>query len=95
MPISKSEVKYTADLARIKLNDEELEILAVQLQKIVDFIDKLKALDISEIEPTSHVLPIHNVFRQDELTPSLKTEDTLKNAPSKEGNFFKVPKVID
>ena len=95
MPISKEQVKYTADLARIAIKEEELETLSKQLQKIVDFIDKLKTLDISQVEPTSHVLPIENVFREDKLTASLKIEDTLKSAPSKEGNFFKVPKIIE
>lgn len=95
MPISKAQVKYTADLARIAIKEEELKTLSKQLQKIVDFIDKLKTLNITQVEPTSHVLPIENVFRADKLTASLKIEDTLKSAPSQEGNFFKVPKVVE
>lgn len=95
MSISKKDVQYTADLARIELTDKELSTLSEQLQKIVDFIDKLKTLDIANISPTSHVLPMHNVFREDKAIASLKPQDALKNSPAKEGNFFKVPKVIE
>lgn len=94
MSISKEQVKYTANLARIKIKDEELSALSLQLEKIVDFIDKLKSVDVSKVSPTSHVLTLKNVYRNDTPTASLKTEDTLKSAPAKEGNFFKVPKVI-
>lgn len=95
MPISKEQVKYTADLARIKITEEELGILSDQLQRIIDFIDKLKTLDITKVEPTSHAFNLYNVLRQDRLTESLRVEDALKSAPAKEGNFFKVPKVIE
>lgn len=95
MSISKNEVKYTANLARIDLDEKELNILSKHLQDIVDFIDKLKGVDIKEVMPTSHVLPIHNVFRADKVADSLDTNEALKNAPAKEEDFFKVPKIIE
>jgi len=95
MNISKETVQYVANLARIKLTDEELEKFSNQLNDILGYIDQLKEVDISEIPPTAHVLPINNVKRKDVLHPSFKAEQILKNAPQKEGNFFKVPKVIE
>lgn len=95
MSISKETVKYVAHLARMELEDKELEKFSVQLHDILDFIDKLKELDIERIPATSHILPVHTVLREDALRPTLPIEKTLQNAPHKEGNFFGVPKVIE
>ena len=95
MAIDKNTVKYVAHLARISLSDEELDLLAHQLEDIVDFIDKLKKLDLTGVKPTSHILPISNVFREDKPTQSLNARDALSNAPKQKENFFVVPKVID
>lgn len=95
MDISKETVKYVANLARIELSEEELEKFSGQLNEILRYIDQLKEIDISKISPTTHVLEIKNVKRKDQLRPSLKTEEVLKNAPQKENKFFKVPKVIE
>ncbi len=95
MAISKETVQYVAHLSRIDLNPEELEKLSGQLTGILDFIDQLKEVDISDITPTSHILPLNNVLRQDNLQPSLAPEKALQNAPQKAGNFFVVPKVIE
>lgn len=95
MSIDKDTVKYTAHLARIELKPEELETLSGQLKDILGFIDKLKKLDIKDIIPTSHILPIHNVLRQDMPGESLPIEKALKNAPQKKDNFFVVPKIIE
>jgi aspartyl-tRNA(Asn)/glutamyl-tRNA(Gln) amidotransferase subunit C len=95
MAIDKETVKYVAHLARIELDDSELDKLSGQLRDILDFIDKLKKLDVSQVKPTSHILPINNVLRQDDRRESLPTDKALKNAPRKEGNFFGVPKVIE
>ena len=95
MAIDKNTVESTAHLARIELKSQELEKLFPQLQDILDFIDKLKEIDIKGIAPTSHILPINNVLREDSLKESLPTEKVLLNAPCKEGNFFVVPKVIE
>jgi aspartyl-tRNA(Asn)/glutamyl-tRNA(Gln) amidotransferase subunit C len=95
MAIDKDTVKYVANLARIDLQDKELEKLSRQLHDILDFIDKLTRLDTKTIAPTSHILPVNNIFRDDIPRASLPVEKTLKNAPAKKGNFFSVPKVIE
>ena len=95
MAIDKDTVKYTANLARLELEQKELEKLSGQLHDILRFIDKLKKLDIKDINPTSHILPLKNVLRNDELRASLPLEKTLKNPPQRKGNFFSVPKVIE
>ncbi|MBU2222072.1 MAG: Asp-tRNA(Asn)/Glu-tRNA(Gln) amidotransferase subunit GatC, partial [Candidatus Omnitrophica bacterium] len=66
-----------------------------QIQDIVNYIDKLKALDTDLVSPTSHILPINNVLREDIPVSSLPIEKTLRNAPMKNANFFSVPKVIE
>ncbi|MFH1201371.1 MAG: Asp-tRNA(Asn)/Glu-tRNA(Gln) amidotransferase subunit GatC [Candidatus Omnitrophota bacterium] len=95
MAISKKDVKYVADLARVELTEEELNQFAKQLENIIEYIDKLKKLDISAVEATTHVLNIKNVFRDDVVKPSLNIVEFLKSIPKKEGTFFKVPKVIE
>ena len=95
MAITKETVEYVAHLARIELNRKELEKVSQQLQDILDFIDKLKKVDIKDINPTSHILPIDNVLRQDTPGESLPIDKALSNAPQREGNFFVVPKIIE
>lgn len=95
MNISKETVQYVANLARLKLTEEELGKFSVQLNGILRYIDQLKEVDISKIPPTAHVLPLKNVKREDRLCNSYEAKEILKNAPQKEGNFFKVPKVIE
>ena len=95
MSIDKKTVEDVAHLARIELEAKELEKLSKQLEHILAFIDKLSVLDTGNIAPTSHILPISNVFRKDEPRKSLPIEKTLMNAPDKQGNFFVVPKVIE
>jgi aspartyl-tRNA(Asn)/glutamyl-tRNA(Gln) amidotransferase subunit C len=95
MAISKDTVKYVAHLARIELAPKELEKLSQQLKDILDFIDKLKKIDIKDINPTSHILPINNVFRDDILRKSLSSDKALENAPQEEKGFFGVPKIIE
>jgi len=95
MAIEKKTVRHIARLARLKLNDKEIEYFANQLSNIIDYIDQLKEVDVSKVEPTTHALYIQNVFRKDIAKPSLKIEDVLQNAPAKEGDFFKVPRIIE
>ena len=95
MAIDKKTVEYTANLARIQLKPKELEKLSLQLKGILDFIDKLKKADVSKVSPTSHILPVSNVLRDDEPVKSLGSEKALQNAPKRQGNFFAVPKVIE
>jgi aspartyl-tRNA(Asn)/glutamyl-tRNA(Gln) amidotransferase subunit C len=89
------DVKYVAHLARIGLTEEEIERFTGQLTSILDYVNKLNQVSPENIEPTSHVLPLKNVFRDDKVLQSLSVEDAMKNACEKEGNFFKVPKIIE
>ncbi|MBM3249499.1 MAG: Asp-tRNA(Asn)/Glu-tRNA(Gln) amidotransferase subunit GatC [Candidatus Omnitrophica bacterium] len=95
MPITKDTVEYVAHLARIDLQAKELEKLSRQLEEIVIFIDRFKELDLKGVSAASHILPIHNVLREDAPRPGLCAEKALQCAPQKEGNFFAVPKVIE
>ncbi|MCX5701779.1 MAG: Asp-tRNA(Asn)/Glu-tRNA(Gln) amidotransferase subunit GatC, partial [Candidatus Omnitrophica bacterium] len=88
MTITKDTVKYVAHLARIELKTKEIEKLSEELKDILGFINKLTKADIQNISPTSHILPINSVLRDDQRQASLSCDEALKNAPSKEGNFF-------
>ena len=93
--ITKKDVEYVAKLARLKLSKEEKEKFTGQLDQILKYVDKLSELDTKKVKPTSHVLPLKNVFREDKIGKSLKVEKVLENAPEKAKGFFKVPKVIE
>lgn len=95
MAINREDVKYIARLARLKLKEQEIDYFAGQLSNIIDYISQLNEIDTQGVEPTSHALSVQNVFRNDVVKPSLKIEDVLKNAPSKEESFFKVPRIIE
>lgn len=84
-----------AALARISLAPEEKAKLSRDLERIVGYVNELSSLDIKNVEPTTHVLPIENVFRADEAKPSKVRDQVLGHAPHRESNFFKVPKVIE
>lgn len=94
--IDKKIVKSVAFLSRIELDEKELEIYSRQLASIVSYINKLKEIDTKTVPPTSHPMAaLKNVFRKDILKKSLELDDVLKNAPSKEGDSFKVPQIIE
>jgi aspartyl-tRNA(Asn)/glutamyl-tRNA(Gln) amidotransferase subunit C len=95
MSLTQDAVNQTAHLARIYLKPEELATISQQLKGILDFIDKLKELNVTEVQPTSHILPVHDIVRNDELRASLPVEQALENAPHKRDAFFGVPKVIE
>lgn len=95
MAISPKDVEYLALLARLELTPEELKHFTGQLDEILAYVEKLKKVPTEGISPTSHVLNLSNVFREDKVQKSLPPEAALSNAPSKEGPFFKVPKVIE
>lgn len=95
MQISRVDVVHISDLARLLLLEGEQEILRVQLNSILDYVEKLNEIDTDGIEPTSHVLPLSNVYRDDSPRPTLSTSDALRNAPDSSDGFFRVPKIID
>ncbi|MCY3773791.1 MAG: Asp-tRNA(Asn)/Glu-tRNA(Gln) amidotransferase subunit GatC [Gemmatimonadetes bacterium] len=94
MTVSIEDVDHVASLAHLKFSDDEREQLVGQLNAILAYMEKLNTLDTSGVEPTSHVLNLKNVFRRDEIGPSLSQEEALRNAPSSDRGHFTVPKVI-
>lgn len=94
MAVTKKDVEKIAELARLKFTDKELENFTPQMNEILSYMDKLNELDTENVNPLSHPVEQTNVFRDDELKPSISTENALKNAPSKDEHHFKVPKVI-
>lgn len=93
--MSDFDIKYVANLARIELTPEEETKLSSQLSNILGYVEKLKQLDVTNIEPTSHAVPLINVVRADEKHPSLSNEDALRNAPAKANGLFVVPKIVE
>ncbi|VAX27538.1 Aspartyl-tRNA(Asn) amidotransferase subunit C @ Glutamyl-tRNA(Gln) amidotransferase subunit C [hydrothermal vent metagenome] len=94
MSVTKDEVKHIAKLAKLEFNDEEIVKYTEDLNKILEYVDKLNELDTENVEPLSHPIEGSNVFREDKLGKSVSTEDALKNAPESTEEYFKVPKVI-
>ena len=88
-------VEYVANLARIELKADELKRLAGELSHILDFIDKLKGVDVDNVSPTSHAISVENVLRDDLPEGSLPVEKAITNAPLKKKNLFLVPRVIE
>ena len=93
--ITRKEVEHVARLARLELSEEEKEQMTAQLDAILGYFDKLNELDTSTVEPTTTVIPMDNVMRDDEVRPSLKQEEALANAPDREDVFFRVPRIIE
>lgn len=89
------EIKHVAMLARLNLTEGEKELFSRQVGGIIKYIDKLNELDTSQVEPTAHVLPINNVFREDKQRDSLPKDKALQNAPRKDEDFYVVPRIID
>ena len=94
-PRSDFDVKYVANLARIQLTAEEEQKFGAQLQHVLGYIEKLRELDVSAVEPTAHAVPLVNVTRKDDVRPSMPHEDALRNAPSKANGLFLVPKIVE
>jgi aspartyl-tRNA(Asn)/glutamyl-tRNA(Gln) amidotransferase subunit C len=95
MKITLQEVERVARLARLELSEPEKERMRAQLDSILSYIDKLNELDTSTVEATFHVLPLTNVFREDEVRPSLSQEESLANAPDRHDLFFRVPRILE
>lgn len=95
MDITKETIEHVAGLARLNLTPEEKETLTKEMAGIISYVDKLNELDTSNVQPTSHVLPIKNVFREDVSGDSYDREVILSNAQAKEDGCFKVPKVVE
>src|ERR1044071_4818330 len=89
------DVKYVAHLARLSLTPEEEQKFGAQLGQVLGYIEKLKQLDVSRVEPTAHAVPLSNVTRPDEIRASISNEEALKNAPAQANGLFLVPKIVE
>ena len=89
------DIKYIAHLARIEITPEEEKNLRDKLGNIITFIEKLKELDVTNVEPTAHAVPMVNVTRLDEVMPSLPHEEAMRNAPAAANGLFVVPKIVE
>ena len=89
------DVKYVAHLARLALTPEEEQKFQAQLGNILGYIAKLNELDVTNVEPTAHAVPLVNVTRADEVRPSLPHDEAMRNAPSQLSGLFQVPKIVE
>ncbi len=93
--IDQDQVRKVAKLSRLELTESEVEEFTGQLSAILDYTEKMNELDTTDVQPLAHCLPLSNCFRDDIVKESLGTEKTLANAPQRDGDFFKVPKILD
>ncbi|HHV63938.1 MAG TPA: Asp-tRNA(Asn)/Glu-tRNA(Gln) amidotransferase subunit GatC [Peptococcaceae bacterium] len=94
MKISRKEVEHVALLARLKLSEEEINLYTEQLNSILEYAAKIQEIDTENVAPTAHAAQLFNVFREDEVKPSLAQEKVLENAPEAENGFFRVPRIV-
>jgi len=95
MKVTEQDIKTVASLSRLNLSAEEIPEVMGQLDKFLNYVENLQQIDTAEIEPTTYALPMQNVFRKDEVKPSLDRELALSNAPLQEDGYFKVPRVLE
>jgi len=95
MKITGRVVEYVAHLARLELGPEEIDLYTQQLDRILAYMDQLNSLDTTGIEPTTHAIPLVNVFREDAVRYNFQVEEAVGNAPARVGPFFKVPPIIE
>lgn len=95
MPISRDAVEHVARLAHIDLQPHEVEEFAVELSSVLDHMARLEEVDTTDIPPTSHVVPLENVMREDEVRPCWPVEAVLANAPHRSGDYFEVQAIFD
>ncbi|MFP4474394.1 MAG: Asp-tRNA(Asn)/Glu-tRNA(Gln) amidotransferase subunit GatC [Desulfatibacillaceae bacterium] len=95
MKITPEQVQHVARLARLDVDDDEVETFSRQLSAILDYVDALGQVDTEGVTPTSHAISLTNAFREDRVVESFAPEDILENAPESEGTEFIVPKIIN
>ncbi|WP_291257690.1 Asp-tRNA(Asn)/Glu-tRNA(Gln) amidotransferase subunit GatC [Flavonifractor sp.] len=95
MKITEELVDYVSELSRLKLPEGEKAAMAAELEKIVDYMDVLSGLDTTGVEPLSHVFPVKNVLRADEVQPSCDRDALLSGAPASDGEAFLVPRAVE
>ncbi len=94
MKLSKDEVVYVSNLAKLDISEEEIDSFAKKLSDILVYVDKLNQIDTSNVEPMAHAVEISNAFREDVVQNDSGAISSLSNAPSSDGRHFKVPKII-
>lgn len=95
MSVTPEEVRHIAKLARLRLSEEEQRLMAEQLSSILDYVEQLNELDVSQVEPLTHVLDLVNATREDVVEQRITHEEALRNAPSADSDYFRVPRVIE
>ncbi|MEO0970198.1 MAG: Asp-tRNA(Asn)/Glu-tRNA(Gln) amidotransferase subunit GatC [Cyanobacteria bacterium J06639_18] len=93
--IDREQVRKVANLARLELTSQEEELFTTQLGSILDYFEQLNELDVENVKPTTRAIDVSNVTRQDKLQPYPGREEILQGAPEQEGEYFKVPKIIN
>ncbi|OGP71710.1 MAG: asparaginyl/glutamyl-tRNA amidotransferase subunit C [Deltaproteobacteria bacterium RBG_13_60_28] len=94
MALTREEVLHVAELARLSLEPQEVELFTRQLNDILAYVAKLQELDTTDVTPMAHVIPVFNAFREDEVKPGLDRDQALKNAPAREEGSLVVPRII-
>jgi len=94
MKITREQVEHVAQLARLDLSPDKIELYANQMNDILGYMDKLAEVDTTDLPPTNHATATVNVFRKDEAKPSLETDEVLRNAPASDGRYIVVPRII-
>jgi aspartyl-tRNA(Asn)/glutamyl-tRNA(Gln) amidotransferase subunit C len=95
MPLSSEQVRHIALLARLGLTEEDVDKFSHQLSDILDYFEKLGAIDTDDVPPTAYPLDLHNVMRDDNPEPPADQEEVLKNAPQRQGDFIRVRAILD
>jgi aspartyl-tRNA(Asn)/glutamyl-tRNA(Gln) amidotransferase subunit C len=95
MAATEIDIRYVAHLARLHLSPEEEQKFGAQLGNILGYMTKLNEMDVSQVEPTAHAIPLVNVVRPDQSRPSISNEEALRNAPAKANGLFMVPKIVE
>jgi len=95
MAFTPEEVEHVALLGRLELTPEEIQRFTVQLNAILEYFEQLRGINTEGVPPTSHVIPLQNVFREDVVEESLPVEDALQNAPSRLAETFRVPRIVE
>jgi aspartyl-tRNA(Asn)/glutamyl-tRNA(Gln) amidotransferase subunit C len=93
--INEAQVRHVAKLSRLKLSDDQVTLYTRQLGSILEYIKKLNELDTENVEPTAHAAPLRSVLRDDIARPGMGVDKVLQNAPDSDGEYFKVPRVLE
>jgi aspartyl-tRNA(Asn)/glutamyl-tRNA(Gln) amidotransferase subunit C len=93
--ITKEQVEHVANLARLNLTEEEKEQMTTDMEVIIEFANRINEINIDNTNPTAHIIPINNVFREDTVNPSFSRDELLSNAPNKENGCFSVPRIVE